>query len=275
MPENERAEQSPEVRPVRLDEIKVDDTNVRQSDRNKDVDLLAESIKEHGLLQPVVLMGEWGKPPYHLIVGQRRFLAHDRLNRTHILARFVPVQSKDDARVMSLIENLQRVEVNYADIAAAVTHLWDICRDDRKVAKTLNLHLRTVRDYLRIELFATPRMKQAISRNPKLKPVAKRALLAAQNDPQKAEKLFLAVKEMAPDTQRRMVDYGSSHPKASADALISEAKKAKVQESIVLALDDSLRGALSTAQKALAMDWGDIASRALREWLAEKGFLRH
>jgi ParB/RepB/Spo0J family partition protein len=255
-------------------DITVDDTNVRHSDRNKDVDLLAESIKEHGLLQPVVLLGEWGRPPYRLIVGQRRFLAHRILNRPHILARFLPFKSKDDAQVLSLIENLQRVEVNYADIAAAVTHLWAKCRDDRKVAQTLNLPVQTVRDYIRIELYAPEKLKQALRKDKSLKPDVKRALKAAQGDAKKAEELFFKVKKMTQYEKRRLVEYGSSHPRASADRLLAEAKRSKVQETVVLALDDSLRGALGKAQQALSMDWVDIASTALREWLADKGFLK-
>lgn len=274
MPNTETTTVQPEICSVPMTDITVDDTNVRHSDRSKDVDLLAESVREHGLLQPVVLMGEWGKPPYRLIVGQRRFLAHRHLNSTHILARFVPPQSKDDASVLSLIENLQRVEVNYADIAAAVTHLWAKCRDDKKVARTLNLPVQTVRDYIRIELYAPAKLKQALKKDPSLKPDVKRALKAAQGDREKAEELFFKVRKMTQYEKRRLVEFGSSHPRASTDTLLAEAKKPKVQETIVLSLDDSLRGALGKAQKALSMDWVDIASTALREWLADKGFLR-
>ena len=274
MPECDTTTDMPKIVPVPMTDIVVDDTNVRQSDRNKDVDLLADSIREHGLLQPVVLMGVWGKPKYHLIVGQRRFLAHQLLNRTTIMARFVRPGSKDDAKILSLIENLQRVEVGYDDIAKAVTHLFMKYRDAGKVAKILNLNLRTVHEYIRITLFATPKVKQALSKNPRLKPVAQRALRAAQNDPQKAEKLFFAVQKLAPDDQRRIAEFGTSHPKATADELLAEGRKPKVQEKLVLALDDTLRGALGDAQKALSMDWVDIANRALREWLEGKGFLK-
>jgi len=281
MPNTEATAVPPEIRSVPLADITVDDTNIRHSDRGKDVDILAESIKEHGLLQPVVLMGEWEEPPYRLIVGQRRYLAHQRLNRDHpnagfdrILARFVPPKSRDYAKVLSLIENLQRVEVNYADIATAVTHLWAKCKDDKKVARTLNLPVQMVRDYIRIELYAPARLKQALKKDPSLKPDVKRALKAAQGDQKKAEELFFKVKKMTTYEKRRLVDYGSSHPRASTDTLLAEARKPKAPESIVLALDDSLRGALGDAEKALSMDWVDIASTALHEWLADKGFLK-
>ena len=281
MPECDTKTDTLDIVPVLMTDIVVDDTNVRQSDRDKDVDLLADSIREHGLLQPVVLMGVLGKPKYRLIVGQRRFRAYRRLRESHpndgfdrIPARFVPPKSDDYAKVLSLIENLQRVEVNYADIAAAVTYLWEKCKDDKKVAQTLNLPIQTVRDYIRIELYAPTKLKHALRKDPSLKPDVKRALRAAQGDQKKAEEFFFEVKKMTQYEKRRLVEYGSSHPKASADTVVAEAKRPKVQETIVLSLDEGLRGALGKAQAALAMDWVDIASTALHEWLADKGFLK-
>jgi hypothetical protein len=134
--------------------------------------------------------------------------------------------------------------------------------------------VQTVRDYIRIELYAPEKLKQALRKDKSLKPDVKRALKAAQGDAKKAEELFFKVKKMTQYEKRRLVEYGSSHPRASADRLLAEAKKSKVQETVVLALDDSLRGALGKAQQALSMDWVDIASTALREWLADKGFLK-
>src|SRR5262245_19869685 len=103
---------------VSLDEIEVSDDNVRLSDAMKDLDELAASIKRHGLLQPVVLLGQYGKPPYGLISGQRRFLAHKQILRTKkIRAVFAGNLSKTEAVVRSLVENMQRVELEYDDTA--------------------------------------------------------------------------------------------------------------------------------------------------------------
>ena len=64
------------VRDVLLTDIEISDDNVRHSEQDRDLQELADSIRKHGQLQPAVLMGVLGKPPYQLIVGQRRFLAH-------------------------------------------------------------------------------------------------------------------------------------------------------------------------------------------------------
>jgi len=116
-----------QIHEVDIDDIELSHDNVRLSHATKDLDELAASIKRHGLLQPIVLIGEVGKPPYKLISGQRRFLAHkDILKRDKIRAVFTQrALSKTQAVVQSLVENLQRVELEYADIAKAVTFLYE------------------------------------------------------------------------------------------------------------------------------------------------------
>lgn len=274
MPENGHTEQQPDVRFVKLLEIKVDDTNVRHTDKDKDIELLKESIRKHGLLQPVVLMRGQGTPPYRLIVGQRRFRAHQQLGRENVLARIVDPKSEEDARVLSLVENLQRVELDYTDVASAVTYLFDKFRDDKKVARELNLPLRTVRDYLHIERFSTPKVKELIRKDPSRKADVKRALKAAQYDKKQAETLLLKMLSMTSHEKRRLSEYSAEHPRASADSKVAEARKPRIQETIVLSLDEELRFALGRAQDELSMDWVDIAGTALREWLKDKGFLK-
>src|SRR5205823_3866880 len=103
----------------------VSEDNVRHQEVTKDLDELAASIKRHGLLQPVVLNGEYGNPPYDLITGQRRFLAHQQiLGWPKIRAVFAGKLNETDAVVRSLVENLQRVQLGYDDTARAVTYLY-------------------------------------------------------------------------------------------------------------------------------------------------------
>ena len=68
-----------EIYDIPLRQIHVSNDNVRHHDPTKDLQELADSIKRHGLLQPVVLKGDYGEPPYELIGGQRRFLAYQKI----------------------------------------------------------------------------------------------------------------------------------------------------------------------------------------------------
>ena len=89
------------------------------------LDTLARSIEQSGLMQPVVvrpLPGSTGR--FELIAGERRWRAMDQLGRTEIPAI---VQLVDDrqAAELSLIENLQREDLNPMDRAAALRRLAD------------------------------------------------------------------------------------------------------------------------------------------------------
>ena len=148
---------------IPLGDITISPDNVRKSDATKDLDELAASIKKHGLIQPVVLIGERDNPPYKLISGQRRFLAHKKLGKNHIRAVFAGPLSETDAVVRSLIENMQRLELDYADTAKAVTSLYEKYeKNERKVQQETGLSLKKVRDLILIESRASPKMKRLI-----------------------------------------------------------------------------------------------------------------
>ena len=66
---------------IPVKDIRVSDLNVRTSDLKEGIEELAESVEKYGLLQPVVIRGEYGKPPYELIIGQRRLSAHKYLKK--------------------------------------------------------------------------------------------------------------------------------------------------------------------------------------------------
>ena len=71
-------------------------------------------------MQPIVLRGTYGFSPYDVIVGQRKFLAHQYLEADTIKAVFAGDISDTQALILSLSENLLRQEMNHADIARAV-----------------------------------------------------------------------------------------------------------------------------------------------------------
>ena len=89
------------------------------------LETLARSIEQSGLMQPVVVRVLPGGPGrYELIAGERRWRAMDRLGRAEIPAI---IQSADDrqAAELSLIENLQREDLNPMDRAGALWRLAD------------------------------------------------------------------------------------------------------------------------------------------------------
>lgn len=78
---------------------------------------LAESIRLHGQLTPL-LVREMRDGQYQLISGARRLLALQRLNRPW--AEAIALSGSDcDCALIALVENLQREQLHYLDVAAA------------------------------------------------------------------------------------------------------------------------------------------------------------
>ena len=59
---------------------------VRIRDVSKDIDQLADSIRQVGLLEPIVVSPTDDEGKYEIITGQRRFLAHQELGKDKIWA---------------------------------------------------------------------------------------------------------------------------------------------------------------------------------------------
>jgi ParB/RepB/Spo0J family partition protein len=250
--------------------------NVRQTDRDIDVEDLAKSIKKHGLINAIVLRGEFGKPPYDLISGHRRLAAHKLIPGVKFIKSTFRPHDYDDFRatVESLIENMQRVELNHADTAEAITEMYNkYKKDERKVADDLGLPLRTVRDYIKIEERASDYAKDLLRRRKVEKADVKRAIDAAQGNLKKADKLLDAMPDLYGHEKKRAVDYGKDHPKAKADEIIREAKKGRIIKTVVLSILPKIDDALKKAEKKLYMNREEIASKALEEWLITNGFM--
>jgi len=86
---------------------------------------LAESIKERGLIQPISVWKDHGEEDYELIAGERRLRASKLAGLTEIDA-IVKKDLDDEQKLgLSLIENIQREDLNAVDTALAYRRLMD------------------------------------------------------------------------------------------------------------------------------------------------------
>lgn len=110
---------------------------------------LAESIKTHGMLQPVLLRPGQGKlgNRYALIAGERRLRAA-RLAGLVAVPALVGAAGEDHAAEMQLVENIQREELNLADTAKAVQTLYQKHQALKPIAALLGKSLPWVSKHL-------------------------------------------------------------------------------------------------------------------------------
>ncbi len=263
---------------IPIKDIDISKNNVRLHNPGIDLEELAASIKKHGLLQPVVLLGEYGKKPYKLITGQRRLLAHQKiLKEETIKARFVGNLSQTQSVIRSLIENMQRLDLDYADTARAITSLYnEFGKNERKIHQETGLSLRKIREYILIEAQATPKMKKLLRAETVSPADVKRSLRAAQGNISKAEDLLDYMVELSPNAhqKKRIVQYGEENKDMSPSKIVSEAMKPHIEDNIIISLPEEVKAALRLAMRELSMEPEELASKAISDWLRSKGFLK-
>ncbi|EJL7412148.1 ParB/RepB/Spo0J family partition protein [Campylobacter coli] len=84
---------------------------------------LANSIKEHGLIQPVIVLKK--NDSFILVAGERRLRATQILGKENILA-FVSDSDESKLRELALIENIQRENLNPIELANSYKDLIEV-----------------------------------------------------------------------------------------------------------------------------------------------------
>ena len=144
---------------VDLQNIFISPHNVRKtldSKNEEDTTItdLANDIHVNGLLNPLTVRKS-RSGMYEVIAGQRRFLAFKNLTAFYSTYKNVPcnVIDVDDqkAEELSLVENIQRNQMNIADKISAYSRLYDVyCKDLTKAASMINVSKWTLKKYILI-----------------------------------------------------------------------------------------------------------------------------
>ena len=94
----------------------------RKEFSEESIEELANSIKKHGLLQPIVVIKDKNKDRYILVAGERRVRASKKLGKEKIKA-IVTDYTLEDLREYALIENIQREDLNPIEVALSLYEL--------------------------------------------------------------------------------------------------------------------------------------------------------
>lgn len=106
-----------------LSRIQANPDQPRRTFDQEALDSLAQSLKHRGLIQPIVVRS-MGRGRYQIIAGERRFRAARQVGLEEIPV-IVREASEDEALEVSLIENVQREDLNAIDTASAYLRLME------------------------------------------------------------------------------------------------------------------------------------------------------
>lgn len=106
------------IREIAIDDIAPNPRQPRQQFAEDSLQELAESIRRHGVVQPVIVARASGTTPYQLVAGERRWRAAKLAGLTSIPA-IVRDLSPREAVEIALVENLQRADLSPLETAMA------------------------------------------------------------------------------------------------------------------------------------------------------------
>jgi ParB family chromosome partitioning protein len=230
---------------IALEKLRVNPTQPRRSFDEESLNELAASIREHGVIEPIIAQ-EAEDGSYIIIAGERRTRAA-RLAGLNEVPAVLRSYSDEKRMEVSLIENIQRQDLNPIEEASAYRSLMDMTGlSQDEVAVKVGKNRSTVANALR--LLRLPRAMQESLENGALSSGHARTILSV-NDPGKQESLYrdilahsISVRE-AEKRAARMNQVENAKP-AESDKVPANAKGRRAPE--LDAMEEKFLRALGT-----------------------------
>ena len=188
VPEEEQMKDNDTLKNLKITEVEPNRNQVRKNFDQEALEELAESIKEYGLIQPIVVTKKDNY--YSIVAGERRW----RASKIAGIKEIPAIIREDDEKInaeISLIENMQREDLNPIEKATGIKTLMDnygMSQDE--IAKKLGKAKSTIINWTRV-LNLDPRVLEMVKEG-KISEGHCKALLAI-TDP---DKQYIAAKHM-------------------------------------------------------------------------------
>jgi ParB family chromosome partitioning protein len=216
----------------------------RQDFDQAEIDSLAESIKEHGLIQPVVVRRQGDR--FQLVAGDRRLRASIKAGLSDVPVHILEMDDRHLAE-MAIVENLQRKDLNALEKAASFqAYLKRFGCTQEELAGRLQLDRSTVSNLIRL-LELPDEVQQAVRRG-EVSPGHARALLPLEEREQinfcrriQAEQLSVRAVENLVNTTLNASDDPTA---ATPDANTNAPKRTRTRTAHLASLEQELRTAL-------------------------------
>lgn len=204
---------------IPVDEIEVNPFQPRTHFDQEALQELSESIKVHGIIQPITVRRMTANQ-YQLISGERRFQA-SKLAGLKTIPAYIRSANDQQMLEMALIENIQRENLNAIEIALSYQRLISECSlKQDELGERVGKNRATVTNYLR--LLRLPPDIQIAVRDNRLSMGHARAIINVENpdkqlyifkktleDDLSVRKVEELVREMSPKKAEKAEDKGS------------------------------------------------------------------
>ncbi len=185
---------------IPIDEIEVNPFQPRSHFDQDALLELAESIRVHGIIQPITVR-KLAPNQYQLISGERRFQA-SKLADLKTIPAYIRAANDQQMLEMALIENIQRENLNAIEIALSYQRLMSECNlKQDELGERVGKNRSTVTNYLR--LLKLPPDIQIAVRDNKLSMGHARAIINVENADQQ---LYIFKRTLAEELSVRKVE---------------------------------------------------------------------
>lgn len=190
---------------VSLNKIEPNPFQPRKTFNEESLIELAQSVREHGIIQPLVV--KKSDNVYIIIAGERRYRAAKMVGLSEVP---VIIRDYDEAKTkeISLIENLQREDLNAIEESEAIRELMDAYSyTQEEIARKLGKARPSIANALRL-INLTTEVKELV-RNDRLSAGHARALLAVNNPTHQVSMARKAITEgwSVRETEKRVKEY--------------------------------------------------------------------
>lgn len=241
--------------------------NVRKHEIYEGIDELAKNIKANGLHVPLVVFFDEKKKKHFIISGQRRFKACDMVDYDPIECLIIKKPTVEQARILSLSENMYRRSMTPDDISNACDYLYNKLKSAKEVSKKLGVSTSTVRRYLGYQK-VPKEIKKLVSEK---KISASQALRIYTQFPDKNKQLKIA-RELARITDR--VDKSKfyeavkdSPPNETSSKLKQRAKKKKASEKYTIYIPNKTSDVIKKSAKEMDVEKEFVLVEIIEKWV--------
>src|SRR5215218_6971486 len=173
---------------VPIEQISPNPYQPRKTFNEASIEELARSVREHGIVQPLVVT-RTGDNKYRLIAGERRFRAAQKAELKSVPVVIKETMTDSDTLQIALIENIQREDLNPIEEAHAYHQLHEEFNlTQEEISKRVGKERSTVANFLRLLRLPDPVKKQLAERVVRRNlNVRQTEMLAAESSPKAAE----------------------------------------------------------------------------------------
>ncbi|MEJ6617017.1 MAG: ParB/RepB/Spo0J family partition protein [Crocinitomicaceae bacterium] len=164
---------------ISISSIEANPFNPRTNFEKVALQELSESIKSHGIIQPLTVR-KLGRDKYQLISGERRFRASQLAGLTEVPA-YVRIANDQTMLEMALVENIQREDLNPIEVALSYQRLIEECDlTQDQLSQKISKSRTSITNHLR--MLKLPAEIQAGVRNMEISMGHARALVSAGDE---------------------------------------------------------------------------------------------